>query len=100
MALYKFYHCIVLYCILFDAVFLNLGYGVFVTQFFSKGTFLLDYAGELLATDEAETRDDVDYIYFLNKTAEAIGEMFISNCCIYVVNSSFYRRFLLVTGDY
>jgi len=45
--------------------FSNLGYGVFTTQEFTQGSFLLDYPGVLMSASEAEDHPEhMDYIYF------------------------------------
>lgn len=40
------------------------GYGVFTTQEFRPGDFLLDYPGKLVPVEEAKTRLDDEYLYF------------------------------------
>ena len=40
------------------------GYGVFTTQEFRPGDFLLDYRGELIPFEEANKRSDNEYLYF------------------------------------
>jgi hypothetical protein len=45
-------------------MFLSQGFGVFTTTDFCKGSFLLDYAGKLISPDDAEKKDNKDYIYF------------------------------------
>jgi len=50
----------------------GLGYGVFATRFFPRGSFLLNYHGELLSASDAESRDDhMDYIYFFSSGGQA-----------------------------
>ena len=43
-----------------------LGFDVFTQRPFSQGEFLLDYAGELIGSDEADSRDDQTFIYYFS----------------------------------
>lgn len=41
-----------------------IGYGVFTTQDFSAGEFLLDYRGDLITPEEGNNSADQTYIYY------------------------------------
>lgn len=59
------------FCLCFSLIFLNMfikGFGIFTTQTFSKGSFLMEYVGDRISPKEAEKRERKrkghSYVYY------------------------------------